>query len=57
MAEQKVIPGIDFDAVRSPSGIKYVQHKDWLRPVRSKRRKKVIEGPNQATLWQDLAQR
>jgi len=55
MAEQKVIPGIDFDAVYSPDGIKYVQHPDWLPPSRPRRRRKVAKGENQSTLWEDMA--
>jgi len=57
MTEQMVIPGIDFDAIKSPDGIKYVQHKDWLVPVRPKRSRKVTTGPPQATLWSNMAQR
>ena len=55
MAEQKVIPGIDFDAIHSPDGIKYVQHPDWLPPPRTPRRRKVTKREEQNTLWQDLA--
>jgi len=55
MAEQKVIPGIDFDAIHSPDGIKYVQHPDWPVPVRPKRRRKVAERPDQIPMWSNMA--
>jgi len=57
MAEQKVIPGIDFDAIHSPDGIKYVQHTDWLPPPRPRRNRKVTKGSSQSTLWEGMAQR
>ena len=55
MAEQKTIPGIDFDAVHSPDGIKYVQHPDWFPPPKPRRRRKVTKGQEQDTLWPDMA--
>ena len=57
MSEQKVIPGIDFDAVETPDGVKYVQHPDWLPPAKPRRRRKVTKGQEQETLWEDMAKR
>jgi len=55
MAEQKVIPGIDFDAIKTPDGIKYAQHPDWLPPPKPKRRRKVTKREGQGALWEDMA--